>query len=212
MSTLTPVDAKNNTTQANLTHYERSLLRKESQARRVGGESFKPLDSCYLCLSKLNDPVSCQQGHMYCRECVISNLITQKATIEAQKREMDQWEARESRERADAKQKARERVVRDFERGMGLGSSGTAGKTVMSDKVGEGAAKFKFDQSTVERVAQEAEDKAMRALEAEQLETRKAKLPAFWLPSLAPEGRLEPVKDIKLQTLCHVGVPPHPLS
>jgi hypothetical protein len=48
--------------------YERSLLRKETAAKRLGGDSFKPLDHCYLCLSRLNDPVACSHGHLFCRE------------------------------------------------------------------------------------------------------------------------------------------------
>ena len=204
-------DARNNTTQANLTYYERSLLRKDNSSKRVGGDSFKPLDACNLCLSRASDPVACPQGHLYCRECVITDLITQKAGIESQKREMERWEVTELREREEARLKARERVVKDFERGMGLGGAG--GKQTLLEK-GDGKAgeRFKFDQEAVERVALEAEQKAMKRIEAEQAEARKAKLPAYWLPSLTPETKLGPLKDIKLQTMCHLGEHPHPLS
>ena len=76
----------------------------------------------------------------------------------------------------------------------------------------EAKGKYELDSGTVDRVAQEAEDKALRKIEAEQAEARKAKLPAFWLPSLAPEAKLTPLKDIKLQTVCQFGGQPHPLS
>ncbi|ODN74410.1 hypothetical protein L202_06813 [Cryptococcus amylolentus CBS 6039] len=207
--------AKNNTTQSTLTYYERSLLRKESGARRLGGESFKPLDSCYLCLSQVTDPVACPQGHIYCRECCLSNLISQKAGIEVQKREMERWEEKERQEREDAKARARDRVVLDFEKNMALG--GTSGRgLVRNEEKKEGGdsvgSKFKLDGSIVEKATQEAEEKAMRVLEEEQVESRKAKLAAFWLPSLTPESKVIPVKDIKLQTLCHAGAHPHPIA
>lgn len=207
------VDAKNNTTQSTLTYYERSLLRKDGQARRIGGDSMKPLDSCYLCLSTVNDPVSCGKGHIYCRECAISNLITQKAGIETQRREMERWEANEAHQREEARARARERVVLDFEKAMGLGS--VTGRRTLEDvkaqaRAGEG---FKLDQGTMDKAATEAEAKAMAVIEAEQAEARKSKLAAFWLPSLAPEAKLGPLKDIKLQTLCHAGgEQPHPFS
>ncbi|KAK8858470.1 hypothetical protein IAR55_002697 [Kwoniella newhampshirensis] len=213
---MTRSHAKNNTTQSTLTYYERSLLRKDGAARRVGNDSFKPLDSCYLCLSRLDDPVACPQGHVYCRECCISNLITQKAGIDAQKREMERWEENERSEREEARAKARERVVLDFEKGMGLGGAGGRKELTLSEeqkKEREKAAnKFQFDQNVVERVAKEAEEKALRTIELEQAEARKSKLAAFWLPSLTPDAKIGPLKDIKLQTLCHVGGMPHPIS
>jgi len=214
ISTADPPDAKNNTTQANLSYYERSLLRKVNQAQRLGGDSFKPLDSCYLCLSKTFDPVACSQGHIYCRECIVSNLITQKAGIDAQRREMDRWEENDYGEREQARQNARDRVVADFEKGMGLGVVG--GRGIMGDgnKAGSSKAggKFELDRESLEKATRDAEDKAKKQLEVEHAESRKAKLAAYWLPSMAPEAKLGPVKDIKLQTLCHMGQHPHPVS
>lgn len=146
----------------------------------------------------------------------MSNLISQKASIEAQKREMERWEERERVEREETKAKARARVIQDFEKGMALG--GTAGRGIMrseeAEKKGENGvgSQFKLDESIVEKATREAEEKAMKVLEEEQTEARKAKLAAFWLPSLTPEAKMGPMKDIKLQTLCHVGVQPHPIS
>ncbi|RXK41641.1 nitric oxide synthase-interacting protein [Tremella mesenterica] len=196
------LDAKNNTTQANLTYYERSLLRAPNAARRIGANSFKPLDACNLCLSTAISPVACGKGHLYCRECAIADLLTQKASIETQKRDMERWEENEARERETARLRARERVVADFERGMGL--AGPSGRTTTDIRgsevrsVGEG-------RKTMEELTKEAEERAMKMIENEQAEIRKAKLAAFWLPSLAPEAKLGPIKDIKLQTLCQVG-------
>ncbi|ORY31390.1 hypothetical protein BCR39DRAFT_526397 [Naematelia encephala] len=209
---MTRSHARNNTTQSTLTYYERSLLRKGNEAQRIGQDSFKPLDSCYLCLSKVTSPFACPQGHIYCQECILSNLITQKASIEAQRREMERWEAREEQERFEAKQRARERVISDFEKGMGLGGAG--GRKLFEDRGDKDTVGrlFELNGDVVEKVAKEAEEKALRTIEAEQAEGRKAKLAAFWLPSLAPEAKLGPLKDVKLQTLCHMGGHPHPVS
>lgn len=129
---------------------------------------------------------------------------------------MERWEERERMEREEAKAKARERVVQDFEKGMALGGTGGRGivRNEEAEKKGESGvgSKFKLDESIVEKVAREAEEKAMKVLEEEQTEARKAKLAAFWLPSLTPEAKMGPMKDIKLQTLCHVGAQPHPIS
>ncbi|KAK4684669.1 nitric oxide synthase-interacting protein, partial [Tremellales sp. Uapishka_1] len=205
---MTRSHAKNNTTQSTLTYYERSLLRADSAAKRIGHDSFKPLDSCNLCLSRITAPVACAQGHIYCKECLLANLISQKAGIEGQRREMERWEANDRRERDDARSKARERVVKDFERGMGLGERAKA----VGAKGETGDKTFDLSMGNVDAIAAEAEEKAMRTIEAEQVEARKAKLAAFWLPSLAPEAPLGPLKEVKLQTLCHVGGQGHPIA
>lgn len=113
----------------------------------------------------------------------------------------------------------------DFEKGMGLGMGGpssSAGRKAIeqssaarinatSARPGDGV-KLDLNGDHVERLAREAEEKALRMIELEQAEARKHKLAAFWLPSLAPEAKLGPLKDVKLQTLCHVGGEGHPLS
>ncbi|WWC70646.1 uncharacterized protein I206_104597 [Kwoniella pini CBS 10737] len=225
---MTRSHAKNNTTQSTLSYYERSLLRKDGAARRLGKDSFKPLDSCYLCLSKVKNPVACSLGHIYCKECFLSDLINQKSLIELKKKEIEKWDEIEKLEREQVKLKARERVISDFEKNMKLSgsnsnfSSGSLTKRISIKEEEEEEEKdknqnkflnkFELNNGDVEKVAKEAEEKALKLIEFEQIENRKAKLAAFWLPSLTPQAKLGPLKDVKLQTLCHVGDSPHPIS
>ena len=75
--------------------------------------------------------------------------------------------------------------------------------------------KFDFDTSTVETLAREAEEAALRQIEREQAEALRSKLPDFWLPSLTPTysstGAPQSLTDVKVQTTCRGGDPPHPL-
>lgn len=76
--------------------------------------------------------------------------------------------------------------------------------------------KFEFDPSTVENLAQEAEEVAIRNIEREQAAALKNKLPDFWLPSLTPTytstGPPTSLSDVKLQSTCRGGTPAHPIS
>lgn len=76
--------------------------------------------------------------------------------------------------------------------------------------------KFEFDSSTVENLAQEAEEAALKQIEREQAEALKHKLPDFWLPSLTPtytsSGPPTSLTDVKLQTTCRGGNPSHHLK
>ncbi|BEI86433.1 hypothetical protein CcaverHIS002_0607200 [Cutaneotrichosporon cavernicola] len=204
--------AKNTTTQANLSYYERLKLKQSTAARRLGQESFKPLDACNLCLSRATDPVACGTAHIFCRECALSDLLQQKASIEAQKSQLRAWEDDDAQKRRDARDAARARVLADFERGMGL--AGGRGAKVSSSATAAVGEKFRLDEDAIESVALEAEERATAAIEAEAGEARKAKIAAFWLPANAPSAPLGPLKQVKLQTLCHVGGEgkAHPIS
>jgi nitric oxide synthase-interacting protein len=172
---------------------------------------MKPMDHCNLCLSQVTDAVACPEAHVFCRECCYADLLAQKAGIERQKAELDAWEREDERKRFEAREKARERVRANFERGMGLGGRVRIGAP-KSDGV-NGAEKDgeKDLEAEVERLAREAEDAALAAIEAEESDGRKAKIAAFWLPDNTPEAPLGPLKAVKLQTLCHVGQA-HPIS
>jgi len=57
---------------------------------RIGIDSQKRFDQCELCLGQVSGgaegpqwrkssaPVCCKKGHIFCRECIIENLINQK--------------------------------------------------------------------------------------------------------------------------------------
>ncbi len=73
-----------------------------------------------------------------------------------------------------------------------------------------------FSPSHVERLAQEAEEAAIKRIKLEQAESLKAKLPDFWLPSLTPtyasKGPPKDLKDIKVSTACRGGSETHEIS
>lgn len=76
--------------------------------------------------------------------------------------------------------------------------------------------KFAFDSTAAEKLAQEAEEAALRQIEREQAAALRSKLPDFWLPSLTPtytsNGLPSTLADVKVQTTCRGGNPPHPIA
>ncbi|KAK2460820.1 hypothetical protein APHAL10511_007290 [Amanita phalloides] len=213
--------SKNNTASSIFSYAEYKKLDYGTRRQRLGNESMRNFDACALCLNHARDPVACNEGHLFCRECVYTDLLTQKKDIKRQKDQLEtlKREAEEERERARAA--ARERVLLEFEKGqLSLGSSsgiGTKPTTSSSGKPARGTKrKFEFDTSAVESVAKEAEEAALREIEKEQAEALKHKLPDFWLPSLTPtyqsSGPPQSLDDVKVQTTCRGGNPPHPLA
>jgi nitric oxide synthase-interacting protein len=83
----------------------------------------------------------------------------------------------EAQQVLQAKADARARVLRDFERGLTFNIGGGRSTNGATHEVGSAIEdtdkgtkrKFQFDEGAVERLAKEAEDAAMRTIEAEQV-------------------------------------------
>jgi len=199
---------------------ERRRTEYGTQKQRLGNESMRRFDACALCLNRAREPVACDEGHLFCKECVYTDLLTQKKVIKRQKEKLDAWKRESEEEKARARELARERVLLEFEKSqLGLaarpGDVGTKGRAPTQEGRGT-KRKFEFDSTTVEKLQREAEESAMRKIEKEQAEALKSKLPDFWLPSLTPTytstGPPTSLEQLKIQTMCRGGNPAHPLS
>eukprot|EP01119_Soliformovum_irregulare_P021807 TRINITY_DN7332_c0_g2_i1.p1 TRINITY_DN7332_c0_g2~~TRINITY_DN7332_c0_g2_i1.p1 ORF type:complete len:276 (-),score=47.18 TRINITY_DN7332_c0_g2_i1:140-967(-) len=108
--------SKNNTAAMVFTHHERSLLKYGTISERIGAESIKPFDACSLCIHPVIEPVSCPEGHIFCKECIYQSLLSQKKEIA---RQMERWEETErknqiDKERQEVDQKEKEKA--EFEK------------------------------------------------------------------------------------------------
>ncbi|KAF9011727.1 hypothetical protein BDQ17DRAFT_1387344 [Cyathus striatus] len=213
--------SKNNTASSIFSYAEYKKLDYGTKRQRLGNESMRRFDACALCLNRARDPVACHEGHLFCKECVYTDLLTQKKDIKKQKDKLDQLKKEAEEEKARAREAARERVLLEFEKGqLKLASRPTIefnSKTASAlDEPRGTKRKFEFDVSAVENLAQEAEEAALRQIEKEQAEALKHKLPDFWLPSLTPtytsSGPPASLADVKVQTTCRGGNPAHSLA
>lgn len=66
-----------------------------NEQQRLGRDSLRNFDSCFLCLQTAQNPLSCTEGHIACKECLYENIMAQKT--EAQ-RLAKLYEAQESLE------------------------------------------------------------------------------------------------------------------
>lgn len=217
--------SKNNTASSIFSYAEYKKLEYGTKRQRLGNESMRQFDACALCLNRAREPLACNEGHLFCKECVYTDLLSQKKDIQRQKSRLEAMKQEAEEEKARAKVAARERVLLDFEKGQ-LRLAGVSGAAAAlssgaksSGNVDEPRGtkrKFEFDASTVETLAREAEEAALREIEREQAEALKHKLPDFWLPSLTPTytstGPPQSLLDVKLQTTCRGGNPPHPIA
>ncbi|EWC46972.1 hypothetical protein DRE_03734 [Drechslerella stenobrocha 248] len=100
------------------TSYERSLLKTDygTQRQRLTRDHSKPLDYCGLCLQRARDPVCCaSHGDVFCRECAVANLLSQRQEIKRLQKEIERRHADEQAERARLESEAVQRGIKEFE-------------------------------------------------------------------------------------------------
>lgn len=179
---------KRNTSRAVFTSHEREQAKAawNSTSARLSRDSFLPFASCRLCLQPAVSPVSCLHGDIFCRECSLNNILSQKKEIKRleKEREKEEKEADGDREREDSE--AKQRAVQDFERiQMGLEAKlkGTstdqkivgreAGKIIVEEDVVGGKRgekrKFELDEDELLRIARDERTKARKAIDDEKV-------------------------------------------
>ncbi|SGZ26063.1 BQ5605_C024g09826 [Microbotryum silenes-dioicae] len=187
--------AKNNTNASSFTYAERQMLKDGSKRERLGRDAMKNFNACSLCLQVARDPKTCDEGHLYCHECILSALVAQKKDMQRQQAILESIRREAQVEMKNAREAARQRVVDEFESSQnGLGSGLIDGKAKRRTgranaelgKAGEkrNAGAFELDENEVEKLAEEATVEALNRTARELAEQSKAKLPNFWLVSV----------------------------
>ncbi|KAG8873274.1 hypothetical protein FRB97_006896 [Tulasnella sp. 331] len=127
--------SKNNTSNSVFSYAEYKKLDYGTKRQRIGVDSMRERLGCALCLQRVREPVACSEGHLYCKECIYTDLLEQKKEIKRQQATLEQMVREEEEERQKKLTEARERVLKDFEvRQLGLGSkTAMDAPAIMSD-------------------------------------------------------------------------------
>ncbi|KAF4966430.1 hypothetical protein FSARC_5874 [Fusarium sarcochroum] len=180
--------SKRNTSRPVFTSHERALAKSHwsSSSARLHRDSFLPFGSCGLCLNIARDPVSCRRGDIFCRECALSNILTQKKDIKRAQKARAAVEEETARQKAHEDEQDRERAIADFEltqAGLDRKKKGSVAKTDDAKEdatTGESNSlvlvgtkrKFALDQDELDRIAREDKVKARKALDEEKVSLR----------------------------------------
>ena len=181
MFVLITFPGKRNTSLAFFTSHERSLLKTTwgSQSTRLHRDSFLPFASCILCLQPSRDPVACSShGDIFCRECIVSNLLAQRKEIKRLEKEEERRRREEEENELGRAEEEKERNVREFEDTM-MGLEGSTQKKNNSttsraddrrDTGGRGTKrKFELDEEQILQNAKDERAKARKAIDEEKV-------------------------------------------
>ncbi|KAG0331460.1 hypothetical protein BG004_001655 [Podila humilis] len=214
--------SKNNTARGHFTYAEKQMLEYGTKKQRLGRDSMRDFDACFLCLQTARDPVCCSEGHLSCKECIYENILAQKQEIDRQAKLLAAQEAQAQQEQEHKEALAQQIILSEFEKShMGVLSKTESirGKLTTaidapvpsSRSTNDKKRPYELDPEELERRSkQERVDVAKAVEQAEQ--AKKPVLPSFWVPSLTPSNKRTEFKATKLYTMCTAADKEHKLS
>ncbi|XP_073048161.1 E3 ubiquitin-protein ligase CSU1 [Primulina eburnea] len=176
--------SKNNNDLAIFTYSEKRQLGYGTQKERLGKDSIKPFDACCLCLKTLIEPMSCSKGHVFCKECILECLLSQKKDIQRKLSALATQQKQEKDEEEERLMLQRTRELDAFDQQNHGAVPQYNDKNYNSGKNGfHGANSVK---------ATSYEEEALRTMKA------------FWLPSATPDAPKK-VEAPSTETICPEG-------
>jgi nitric oxide synthase-interacting protein len=110
--------SRNNTANSVFTYAEKKMLDKDYgiKSARIGQDSQRNFEQCHLCLNVVKDPVCCLQGHLFCRECIMNNMLAQKKNIQNNLAIFAKEQEKEEMREFLKKRKVEEKETKEFEK------------------------------------------------------------------------------------------------
>ena len=172
--------------------------------QRLGAESFKSLDQCFLCLSTAQTPVTCTKGHIFCKECLIRNFLEQKERIHRQQAKWQKQEEIRTAQEAAREEEKNELAKEEFFRATEKLPT-TAQWQAFEDE-------RRYGLMTPEEAAlARARDnlKAKKTLSEDSLRPEEMIKQSFWVPEVAPSAPEPDTEKPDPHTVCPVGPKHH---
>ncbi|GAW81377.1 zinc finger protein [Plasmodium gonderi] len=84
--------SKNNTANPIFTYHERKKVTDAGTLKeRIGKDSMRKFEQCWICLRNAEKPVSTPHGHIFCKICIVNNFLAQKKVYAKKKKEYDEY-------------------------------------------------------------------------------------------------------------------------
>ncbi|KAI8382320.1 hypothetical protein BD560DRAFT_444244 [Blakeslea trispora] len=210
-----PRHSKNNTASSVFTYHEANTLDYGTKRQRLGRDSYRNYDACFLCLQSARDPVACAHGHLACRECMYESILQQKQAIKHEQRMLEQKAQDLDNQKQLEDLEAKRALLDTFDKTQNsmLGNRRPTIRDELKDEAPtEENKKRKYSEVEAKSIAEKDLEKTSLQLKKEKEEAAKPKLGSFWIPSVTPSADEGIVKPVKTQVLCTATEETHPLT
>lgn len=190
--------SRNNTANSVFTYAERRMLDKEYGVKkaRIGQDSQRDFNQCHLCLGKAVEAVTCLKGHIFCKDCIMNNMLEQKKSIQNNQVQFQAEKDKEELREFLRKRKIEEMETAEFEKDTF--ELGSVSKIKAHQK--DFTIRSKFDEEDYEKLDREqiiAQIKNKKTLGFDNHEMKKELIQiSFWMAE-SDQQRLKLLDDTK---------------
>ncbi|KAJ2848347.1 hypothetical protein IWW36_003357 [Coemansia brasiliensis] len=180
--------SKNNNSLGVFTYAERQMTDYGTKRKRLGQDSKRRFDACYLCLQTAISPMICRRGHISCKGCVISSILEQKQAIERDMKRYTQAISQQRELKLKDEQQRREEweMERYRQRQVGLSSKEKKTKESLGEEQTKKRVKLLKYEADQQPQTNRSGEPAPQGRGGEQSNMGEKRLSSFWLPSMAP--------------------------
>ncbi|CAI2173773.1 8093_t:CDS:2 [Funneliformis geosporum] len=195
-----PRHSKNNTALSFFTYAEGKALDYGTKKQRLGRDSMREYDSCYLCLQRARDPVCCTQA----KEAVIQEFERQQVRITPITTSNNGTGEVKSKINgsllSESNAPGKKTDVEKYPASARIEDNPVkAIEWIESFHKGGKKRKFQIDEEELAAIAKREQEDALKKLEEER-------------PSLTPSAEPDKVKQVKQQTMCTAANPEHSIN
>ena len=109
--------SKNNTASSIFTYGEKIKLKEYGTLKtRIGLDSQRKFEMCHLCLHRAENPMCCEKGHIFCKDCIVEYMVTEKKRI---KKIFEEYEGKvkiQEGKKDEEEKRKKEKFIENFER------------------------------------------------------------------------------------------------
>lgn len=108
--------SKNNTSRSFFTYHERKKIQGHGTIhQRIGAESMRNFEACWLCLRQATNPVCTAQGIIFCKTCIVLSFAEQKRRNKVDevlhKKECEETKLRNAEKKANQDNRNAEKLI-----------------------------------------------------------------------------------------------------
>jgi len=179
--------SKNNTAKGYFTYYEKKKIKDAgTQRERLGVDSMRSFEHCWLCLRPAVKPVCTPLGFVYCKDCIVLNLAKQKKDTKECQLLYSQQLLKKEREMKEKEMEKTAREIEQFLDAEGRIKSTRRNHTEEENKqiMTENAASNKSKFIELDKAASVAKD--------------------FWIPQTTPSASQPVMPEPKSYCVCPI--------
>ncbi|KAK8814383.1 hypothetical protein WA158_008245 [Blastocystis sp. Blastoise] len=110
-----PRHSKNANSRGFVSYSERQKKSLGTETVTYGSDYAKPFDFCSICLHRVVNPMACDEGHIFCKECIYKYILSKKQDYEVALRLWEADNVKREQEEKERELEKQQNILKDID-------------------------------------------------------------------------------------------------